>query len=75
MSSKTRFIAYMKSIDYGYTFIKTNGDDLEKISNWISDDKIKPLMDKIFEFDQTKEAFDYIEAGKSTGKNCIKIKE
>eukprot|EP01080_Neovahlkampfia_damariscottae_P008637 gene8637-584_t len=75
MSAKTRLMAYFKSVDYGYTFIKTNGADLEKISKWISEGKIKPLMDKVFDFEQTKEAFEYIEAGKSVGKNCIKIKE
>ncbi|RZK55114.1 MAG: NADP-dependent oxidoreductase, partial [Pedobacter sp.] len=40
----------------------------------IEQGSIKPVVDKIFAFEQTNEALEYIEAGRSKGKVVIKIK-
>jgi NADPH:quinone reductase-like Zn-dependent oxidoreductase len=74
LSSKTRFLAYMKSIDYEYVFMEANGKELEEIANYLSDGKIKVLIDKTFDLENPSEAFDYIENGRTIGKNCFKIK-
>ena len=75
MSSKIRFHAYMSSIDYEYIFLQTNGAELEEISKFISDGKIKAIVDKVFNLEDANEAFKYLESGRSTGKNCFKIKD
>lgn len=39
----------------------------------ITANKIKPVIDKVFEFEQTKEAFKYMESGKHFGKIVIRV--
>jgi alcohol dehydrogenase len=74
ISSKTRFLAYMKSVDYEYIFMEANGKDLEEIATYLSDGKIQVVIDKTFDLENPSEAFDYIENGRTVGKNCFKIK-
>jgi alcohol dehydrogenase len=74
LSSKTRFLAYMKSIDYEFVFLNVNGKDLEEIATYLADGKIKAVIDKTFELEKATEAFDYIEKGRTVGKNCFVIK-
>jgi NADPH:quinone reductase-like Zn-dependent oxidoreductase len=35
--------------------------------------KLTPALDRVFEFNQSKEAFDYLYSGKHTGKIVIKF--
>ena len=74
MTAKIRFLAYMNSIDYQFISLETNSKDLEKISKYISKGLIKPIVDKTFDLENIKDAFEYLEKGRTVGKNCIKIK-
>jgi NADPH:quinone reductase-like Zn-dependent oxidoreductase len=39
----------------------------------IDANSIKPIIDKVFSFDQSKEAFEYLESQKHVGKVVIKV--
>ncbi len=61
-------------VNYSFLFMKADGNQLTEITKLINDGIIKPVIDKIFPFDQTNEALEYVEAGRSKGKVVIKVK-
>lgn len=72
-SSKIRFNAWYYGVDYKYTFMQANGDDLSKITKYIEDGLIKPVVDKVFELKDFKDAFSYLETGRASGKVIVSI--
>ena len=54
--------------------MRADGNQLSEITKLINEGIIKPVMDKVFPFDQTNEALAYVEAGRSKGKVVIKVK-
>jgi len=61
-------------VNYSFLFMRGDGNQLTEITKLINDGIIKPVMDKVFPFDQTNEALAYVEAGRSKGKVVIKVK-
>ncbi|WP_113654634.1 NADP-dependent oxidoreductase [Pedobacter namyangjuensis] len=74
LSRKVSRRATKLGIDYSFLFMKASGKQLAEITSLIEQGHIKPVVDKIFTFDETNEALEYIEAGRSKGKVVIKIK-
>lgn len=73
-SLKIRYKAKKLDIDYSFLFMKADGKQLEQIANLLSSEAIKTVVDKIFPFKQTNEAFDYMESGHAKGKVVVKVK-
>jgi len=61
-------------VNYSFLFMRANGNQLTEITTLINDGVIKPVMDRVFSFEQTNEALAYVEAGRSKGKVVIKLK-
>ena len=61
-------------VNYSFLFMRADGNQLTEITKLINDGIIKPVMDKVFQFEQTNEALAYVEAGRSKGKVVIKVK-
>jgi NADPH:quinone reductase-like Zn-dependent oxidoreductase len=59
---------------YSFLFMRANGKQLSAITKLIEAGKIKPVMDKIFPFEQTNEAMAYVESGRAKGKVVIKVR-
>jgi NADPH:quinone reductase-like Zn-dependent oxidoreductase len=59
---------------YTFLFMRAQGEQLSKITNLIESGVIKPVMDKVFPFEQTNEAMAYVETGRAKGKVVVKIK-
>jgi len=74
LSFKVRGLAKRLNIDYSFLFMKANGKQLAEITTLIEAGIIRPVMDKIFPFDQTNDALSYVESGRAKGKVVIKIK-
>ena len=62
-----------KDADYKFIFMHPNGDHLNKIKLMIEDEKIKPIIDKIYPFSECIEAFEHLATGRAKGKIVIKI--
>lgn len=45
--------------------MRDDGKQLSEISKLIEADIIKPIIDKVFPFEQTNEALDYVETGRA----------
>jgi len=74
LSFKTKKLAKKQNVDYSFLFMQANGNQLTQISKLIESGIIKPTIDKIFPFEQTNDAINYVESGKAKGKIIIKIK-
>lgn len=61
-------------VDYSFLFMRADGNQLSEITKLINGGIIKPVIDKVFTFDQTNEALAYVEAGRSKGKVVIRVK-
>ncbi len=48
-------------------------EGFEAMNRAIDANQMKPVVDKVFSFDQAREAFQHLEAGKHFGKVCIEI--
>ena len=66
--------ANQAKVDYSFLFMRANGEQLKEIATLIDSGNIRPVVDRIFPFESTNEALDYIETGRSKGKVIIKVK-
>lgn len=73
-SMKIRKRAKNLHINYSFLFMKASGKQLEEIGNLLESKAIKPVVDKVFSFEQTNNAFEYMEKGHAKGKVVVKIK-
>jgi NADPH:quinone reductase-like Zn-dependent oxidoreductase len=48
-------------------------EDFEKMNAFIEGKNIKPIIDKVFSFEQAEQAYDYLESGSHFGKVVIKV--
>lgn len=55
-------------------FMRAEGDQLGQITKLIESGLIKPVVDKVFPFEQTNDALDYVETGRAKGKVVVKVK-
>lgn len=62
------------STNFVFLFMKAEGKQLGQITQLIESGVIKPVIDKVFPFEQTNEALFYVETGRSKGKVVVKVK-
>ncbi len=74
ISSSARKKAKQLNVNFSFLFMKANGYQLTEITHLIDSGVIRPVMDKVFPFEQTNEALAYVETGRAKGKVVIKVK-
>lgn len=74
LSFSIRRKAKLLNLTYSFLFMRANGKQLSEITSLIEAGIIKPVIDKIFPFEQTNEAMAYVESGRAKGKVVIKVK-
>jgi NADPH:quinone reductase-like Zn-dependent oxidoreductase len=62
-----------KDASYKFIFMHPNGSHLEEIKSLVEDEKIKPVIDKVYLFSESIEAFTHLASGRAKGKIVIKI--
>ena len=62
------------NVNFRFLFMRAEGKQLSEITSLIEAGKIRPIIDKVFPFEQTNEAMSYVETGRSKGKVVVKIK-
>src|SRR6266480_2559553 len=63
-----------RGISYSFLFMTANGGQLGKITSLIEAGDIRPVMDRIFPFEKTNEALDYVKTGRAKGKVVVTVK-
>ncbi|MBP6558388.1 MAG: NADP-dependent oxidoreductase [Flavobacterium sp.] len=66
--------ANKQNASFTFLFMRAEGKQLGQITQLIEDGTIKPVIDKVFPFEQTNEAMSYVETGRSKGKVVVKVK-
>ena len=51
-----------------------NGRQLAEIGELLKLERIRPVIDKVFPFEQAKEALAYLEQGRAKGKVVVRMK-
>ncbi|MBW8728817.1 MAG: NADP-dependent oxidoreductase [Inquilinus limosus] len=74
LSRKIRKAARRRRVGYSFLFMKADGDQLREIAALIESGIIRPVVDRVFPFEATKEALAYVEAGRAKGKVVVKVR-
>ncbi|EJQ49471.1 hypothetical protein IEQ_02926 [Bacillus cereus BAG6X1-2] len=73
-SNKLTSLEKKHNAQYSFLFMKPSGDQLRIIANYIEAGKIKPIIDRVFSFEDAQKAMEYSESGRAKGKIIVKIK-
>lgn len=74
LSFGVRRKAKRHGISYSFAFMRANGEQLSKITSLIEAGVVRQVVDRIFPFQATNEAMDYLVTGRAKGKIVIKVR-
>ena len=74
MSRKIMRLAKKRGVTYSFLFVRPDGAQLAEIGELLKSERIRPVIDKVFPFEQAKEALEYLAQGRAKGKVVVKIK-
>ncbi len=66
--------AKKRGVEYSFLFVHPDGRQLAEIGELLNAGRIRPMIDKVFPFDQAKEALGYLEKGRAKGKVIVQIR-
>jgi alcohol dehydrogenase len=73
-SKKLTALEKKHNAQYSFLFMKPSGDQLRTIANYIKAGQIKPVIDRVFPFEDAQKAMEYSESGRAKGKIIVKMK-
>jgi len=73
MTRKITAAAKQSGARFEYLFMRPSGDQLAEISKLVDQRTLKPVLDRRFPFDATREAVAYVETGKAVGKVIVDV--
>ncbi|NUX59207.1 NADP-dependent oxidoreductase [Paraburkholderia youngii] len=74
MSRKIMRLARKRDVTYSFLFVRPDGAQLAEIGGLLESEHIRPVVDRVFSFEQAKEALEYLAQGRAKGKVVVKIK-
>ena len=74
LSGKIIRQAEKKAATYSFLFVHPDGGQLAEIGKLLTAGKIRPVVDKVFPFEQAKEALAYLEKGRAKGKVVVQMR-
>jgi len=66
--------AAARGVHYSFLFMRANGNQLGQITALIDKGIIRPVVERIFPFDDTNEALALVETGRAKGKVVVKLR-
>ena len=66
--------AKKRGVAYSFLFAHPDGSQLSEIGALLDAGRIRPVIDKIFPFEQAKDALAYLERGRAKGKVVVKVR-
>ncbi len=73
MSWKIHRLARQRGLTYGMMFVRPDGAQLTRIAALLDEGKLRPVIDKVFPFEQVGEALAYLATGRAKGKVVISL--
>lgn len=74
LSYRIRKKAKRLGVSYSFLFMRACGAQLQEISSLVDTGVIRPVVERIFPFESTKEAMAYVETGRAKGKIVVTIR-
>ena len=74
MSRKIIGLAAKQGIAYSFLFVRPDGEQLREIGKLLEAERIRPVIDKVFPFEQAKDALAYLAQGHARGKVVVNMK-
>jgi len=74
LSWKMNRLAKKQGVKYEFHFAHSDGSQLAEIGELLKKGDIRPVIDKVFPFDQAKGALAYLETGRAKGKVVVQMK-
>jgi NADPH:quinone reductase-like Zn-dependent oxidoreductase len=74
MSRKIMRLAKKQDVTYSFLFAHPDGGQLAHIGELLKTERIRPVIDKVFPFEQAKDALTYLAQGRAKGKVVIKLR-
>lgn len=74
MSRKIMRLARKQDVDYSFLFARPDGDQLAQIGALLQAQRIRPVIDRVFPFDQAQQALDYLALGRAKGKVVVQMR-
>lgn len=72
ISAKVRKEVKRLGLHFTFLFMKASGSQLQKLTPLLEAGTIRPVVDRVFPFDQTQAALEYVDKGRAKGKVVIK---
>lgn len=73
LSWNIKRLAKKKEVEYSFLFAHPDGGQLAAIGELLKSGTILPVIDKVFPFDQAREALAYLEQGRAKGKVVVQM--
>jgi NADPH:quinone reductase-like Zn-dependent oxidoreductase len=73
LSGKVRKQARRLGVRYAFLFMRADGAQLREITALVEAGVIRPVVDRVFSFEKTPEALEYVESGRARGKVVITV--
>jgi len=74
LSRKIISHARKRGVEYSFLFVHPDGGQLAEIGELLEAGRIRPVIDKVFPFNQAKEALAYLGKGRAKGKVVVQIR-
>jgi NADPH:quinone reductase-like Zn-dependent oxidoreductase len=74
MSRRIMRLAKQQGVDYAFLLARADGDQLAQIGKLLETRRIRPVIDRVFPFEQAKEALDYLAQGRAKGKVVVQMR-
>ncbi|KQM67678.1 NADPH:quinone oxidoreductase [Sphingomonas sp. Leaf17] len=75
MSAGIRRKAKRHGVDYSFLFMQADGGQLGQLGALIDQGTIKPVVDRIFPFENLNDAVDHVDSGRAKGKVVVTLRQ
>ncbi|MEU4286795.1 NADP-dependent oxidoreductase [Kribbella sp. NPDC026596] len=74
LSYRIKKQARRRQVTYSFLFMKASGNELRKITTLVDAGTIRPVVDKVFPYESTKDALAYVQTGRTQGKVVVTMR-
>lgn len=74
LSYRIRRKAKRRGVTYRFLFMRASGDQLRELASLFDAGVLHPVIDRVFPFEEIKEAMSYVETGRTKGKVVVSLK-
>jgi NADPH:quinone reductase-like Zn-dependent oxidoreductase len=67
-------LARKREVTYSFLFARPDGEQLAQIAELLKAERIRPVIDRVFPFEQAKDALAYLAQGRAKGKVVVKMR-